>query len=125
MTEQTKHDRILQVFVDETDTYIEYIRADIVAEQLAEREKQNVLLRGFVKLLRDYIPASAIGNMTVQDALDATADLSGLILCDAEPISYIYKHRSSYTGEFIWKTQSTYNGNQAIATLPLYKAKEI
>ena len=72
----------------QSETYNYRKKVTDLEQQLAEREKQNVLLRGFVKLLRDYIPASAIGNMTVQDALDATADLSGLILCDAEPLGY-------------------------------------
>lgn len=74
----------------------------VVAKQtkeLAEREKQNVLLRGFVKLLRDYIPASAIGNMTVQEALDATADLAGLMVCDAEEVAFFYEHNE--TGEVV------------------------
>jgi hypothetical protein len=63
-------------------------------QQLGEREKQIVMLRGFVKLLRDYIPASAIGNMTVQEALAATQGLSGLVLCDAEPVAWMRKWAS-------------------------------
>jgi len=43
-----------------------------IEQQLAAKAKQVVMLREFVKLLRDYIPASAVGNMTVQQALDIT-----------------------------------------------------
>ena len=40
--------------------------------EIAELRDQINTLREFVKLLRDYIPASAVGNMTVQEALAAT-----------------------------------------------------
>jgi len=80
---------------------------DALKQQLANATKQIVMLREFVKLLRDYIPASAIGNMTVQEALAATADLSDCILCDAEP----------YTYSTIWEDGEA-------TTTPLYKAKE-
>jgi len=63
---------------------------DALKQQLANATKQIVMLREFVKLLRDYIPASAVGNMTVQEALAATADLSGLVLCDAEPVAWMF-----------------------------------
>ena len=41
--------------------------------EIESLRQQVTLLRKFVKLLRDYIPASAVGNMTVQEALAATA----------------------------------------------------
>ena len=41
-------------------------------------EAHIVELREFVQLLADYIPASAIGNMTVQQALATTDDSSAL-----------------------------------------------
>lgn len=66
--------------LDQTKEEIESLR-----QQLADHIKCEVMLREFVKLLRDYIPASAVGNMTMQQALAATADLDGLILCHAEP----------------------------------------
>ena len=40
--------------------------------EVAELRNDVKMLREFVKLLRDYIPASAVGNMTVQEALSAT-----------------------------------------------------
>lgn len=50
-----------------------------IAEQVSRmREDRNqlrahvMLLREFVKLLRDYIPASEVGSMIVQEALTAT-----------------------------------------------------
>ena len=56
-------------------------------QQLADSQKREMMLRGFVKLLRDYIPASAVGNMTVQEALAATADLENVRLCEKEPVA--------------------------------------
>ena len=44
-------------------------------DQISDIQKREAMLREFVKLLRDYIPASAVGNMTVQQALAATNDL--------------------------------------------------
>lgn len=54
---------LLEVCADKTEE---------AEQQLAAKVKQVVMLREFVKLLRDYIPASAVGNMTVQQALDIT-----------------------------------------------------
>jgi len=90
-------------------------QAGIFNSRHEEDQKQIVMLREFVKLLRDYIPASAVGNMTVQEALAATADLSGLVLCDAEPAAIVYRD---------------YGGNGAILQTeladdePLYRAWE-
>ena len=75
-------------------------------------QKQNVLLREFVKLLRDYIPASAVGNMTVQEALAATADLEGLVLCEGEPVAWLCAE------DGLWREKSE------ITDTPLYRALE-
>jgi hypothetical protein len=118
MTEQTNHDRIFlqdcweisvkatafRIFEDD----VEYIRADIVADQLAEREKQIVLMRermewilGYQsrpnnKVIKEQARAGLIGAQAfemvcyeLKKALAATQDLSGCILCDAEPFLHV------------------------------------
>jgi len=118
-------------------------------QQLAEREKQIVMLRehakairGHMKLYRlfscegsdSYDPEYAEKNLDKvsehAEALAATADLSGCILCDAKPsafsyrpyISAEYEHESSG-----WSNSLFYNDHapkNAKDVNPLYKAKE-
>jgi hypothetical protein len=137
MTEQ-KHDRIFLQAVDDEDFFyprrgyeddVEYIRADIVAEQLAEREgfyeklwkdfislqrgdfqlialeaeecrrvkeqlaereKQIVMLRNALQVAWDFEPECGppCCDERISEALAATQDLSGLVLCDARPIIF-------------------------------------
>jgi hypothetical protein len=76
----------------------EYIRADIVAEQLAEREKQIVMLRDALYLTKKQaidgriftsMAAFTYWPNAVVKALTITQDLSGCILCDAEPVAWM------------------------------------
>jgi hypothetical protein len=57
-------------------------------QQLAEREKQIVMLRDTLEQVTDRMNASDWAR--VGKALDATKDLSGLVLCDAEPVAKWY-----------------------------------
>jgi hypothetical protein len=63
-------------------------------QQLAEREKQIVEMR----MALEKIAAEQVVNTTTfqiaTKALDATQDLSGLVLCDAEPVAW-----STFDGE--------------------------
>jgi hypothetical protein len=63
-------------------------------QQLAEREKQIVMLRKSLLDAHNFIGDDVEAYETAKrriDALAATDDLSGCILCDAEPITKI-KH---------------------------------
>jgi hypothetical protein len=85
------------------------IIADLSAE-LEEVKKQNVLLRdavlavccdpeGFV-----CIDGSQEDRLILQDALADTADLSGYILCDAEPVGHFAYHEyESEVVDGIWE----------------------
>ena len=134
MSEQ-KHDRIFLQHCDGSycgfdktwcewrinEDDVEYIRADLVEQQLAEREKQNVLLREALVQVGEYqtcyrksdcIDGGKYGKGVFEDdlnnamggkpwqncsclpcayfeALAATDDLSGLVLCDAEPVLHV------------------------------------
>lgn len=64
----------------------------VLEQQLAEREKQIVMLRD---ALIESSPLMVLGNswktvgIKVRDALAATQDLSGLRLCDAESVGEV------------------------------------
>jgi hypothetical protein len=58
-------------------------------QQLAERDKQNVLLRSWLRKIADAAEDGETKAYMAEDALAATADLSGLVLCDAEPVGWI------------------------------------
>jgi hypothetical protein len=132
------------------EEFIEFARRlrEEVEQQLAEREKQMVEMRNNLRielfdcekqnvLLRYYIQGiQAVAESSIKthgydkqhmqnisackEALDATADLSGLILCDAEPVADVKKH----TGEFKDMAIIVWRGEQPAEGTPLYKAKE-
>ena len=71
-------------------------RISYLEQQLADATKQNVLLRdavlavccdpeGFV-----CIDGSQEDRLILQDALDATSNLEGLVVCDAEKIGAVH-----------------------------------
>jgi hypothetical protein len=72
----------------ETDmkTNEEYRRLE---QQLAEREKQIVELReALVKISNEQVVNTTSFQIATK-ALAATKDLSGLVLCDAEPVAFV------------------------------------
>lgn len=104
-------------------------RAIILEEQLAERKKQIVILRDVIEQLLDDMGEDGhcvcdAAKTWAKEALTATQDLAGLILCDAEPRSYLYKHNSAFGYGFIWSHRPLHNGQDALESLPLYKAKK-
>jgi hypothetical protein len=94
-------------------------------KQLAEREKQNVFLRGYLEQLAclgngdQY--GNSIGNDIAIKALAATDDLSGCILCDAEPVGYFAYSEVGYGVAGIWEELV---GPEYKGATPLYKAKD-
>jgi hypothetical protein len=117
-------------------------RIEELEQQLAERERQIVMLRTALDKIQwgdfhfdhngdgqHYCPEC--GNLARQShavdcpvgiALAATADLSGCIICDAEPVRFIYRF-VWYDGSEVWRDKPTCNGSTATETVPLYKAK--
>jgi uncharacterized coiled-coil protein SlyX len=93
-----------------------------VKQQLAEREKQNVMLRDVIEQLLDDMgeghcvcPAA---KTWAKEALAATADLAGLVVCDAEPVG-------KYTGtEHEYGYQIVQLDCDIEVGTKLYKAKE-
>lgn len=95
----------------------------LLEQQLVEREKQIVMLRETLKDANEYAMSQAdYCPNEAQEALAATKDLSGLVLCDAEPVRYIYKVSCNF-GEPFWVSELAY-GREPIETLPLYKARK-
>jgi hypothetical protein len=88
---------------------------DGVSQQLAEREKQIVMLRYAVEALF-HNKAGDDTDEIAQEALDATQELSGCILCDAEP--FLYVRRSPSPGYHIVPSHD----HEAIS---LHKKKEL
>ena len=67
-----------------------------VMQQLAHREKQIVMLRDGLKRADDLLRTSYDHvSPLIQEALAATADLSGYILCEREPVGYIFQHEDT------------------------------
>jgi hypothetical protein len=58
-------------------------------QQLAEREKQIVMLRELLEIVQERGDLYSSDHAAIRAALDATQDLSGLVLCDAEPVAWI------------------------------------
>jgi hypothetical protein len=88
-------------------------RINELYKKLAEREKQIMMLRERAKRLVEHadfqlggclsnesklreIPSRAVSAVKIRhlaslrDALDTTQDLSGLIICDAEPVAWLF-----------------------------------
>jgi hypothetical protein len=98
--------------------------ANAAGEALAlspERDKlrkQNMLLRDALHFLMKCKQGEFCDNYVdaerkAKEALDATADLAGLVVCDAEPVGYVTSD-GFYAG---------YNKDDAVGTY-IYKAKE-
>lgn len=103
-------------------------------QQLADSQEQVTLLRD---VLSDFDKA-AINSKSIigfagqsfklitkmRKALAATQDLSGLILCEAEPVRYIYKFLDD-KGRTILSMNLEREGQIPIATMPLYQARTL
>ncbi len=92
-----------------------------VVEQLADSQKREVMLRDALEFAISIIghPDDS-GTKYLQEALAATADLNGLILCHAEPIGY--KHETA-DGLSCLNTLPP-SGQIGWITTPLYRAWE-
>jgi hypothetical protein len=88
-------------------------RIEELEQQLAEREKQIVLMRDALEYAwkPSYETNGITGARMANEALAATQDLSGLVLCDAEPVGYI---KEGYYRSAKWNEDG-----------PLYKARKL
>jgi hypothetical protein len=59
---------------------------------LAEREKQNVLLRDLIDHILNTYHVPRVPRIT--EALAATADLAGLVVCDAVPVMKVIRNEA-------------------------------
>ncbi len=89
----TKHRRLIQELeaTHEADCAEAYkAEAEELRKQLADREKQIVMLRGYLEQLaclgNGDQHGNSIGNDIAIKALNTTDDLSNCIICDAEPV---------------------------------------
>jgi hypothetical protein len=122
---------------DDTLALIESLK-----QQLAESKKQNVLLRGIVKRTQQaclfvdddsgvgvasdvYISTELFND--VCKALDATADLSGYILCDAEPFAWRLHNENMPYGitTYVYEQVGAYEIEGWEVVDILYKAKDL
>jgi hypothetical protein len=96
---------------------------------LAEREKQIVMLRDAILAVccdpegTVCIRGSDGDRAVLQEALDATVDLSGCIICNSVPFRHMYRHEYS-NGATVVSNSPELDGVRAIETIPLYKKKE-
>jgi hypothetical protein len=92
----------------------------ILKQQLANSNKQNVLLRDAIEegLSTYLVPRTA----RIMEALTATQDLSGYIVCDAEPVGY--HCQNSLTGEDFMGDADYDSAESGWTKEPVYKAKE-
>ena len=103
--------------------YAEQLRE--LKKQLAKREKQVVMLRFKMKNADFYSTCPEWEREQFDAALSATDDLSGCILCDVEPRTYLYRHNSAFGDGAIWSHRPCHNGQDALESLPLYKARKV
>ena len=135
-------DRFLRNNLDDQD-YVEYSAAlelcftdESLHQQLADHIKRELMLLEFVQKIKKQTPEkpdywsscsqcehNSNEGEDILEALAATADLDGLILCHAEPVRYIYEFKD-YAGGTVLSSNLAYEGQVTIATIPLYRAWE-
>jgi hypothetical protein len=108
---------------------------------LATSQKQNVILLGALDVLEEFAdtvaPFSSFWEEVWpkhQEALAATADLEGLVLCEGEPVAWLWQRNYSnggYTREvcqFEGKARELAEDGKNLPTpdsvTPLYRARE-
>ena len=97
-------------------------------QQLADHIKREVMLRDALDRLICMDVAYQRGPVVVAavelavEALAATADLSGVILCHAEPIAHMYQHDE--TGRTTFVAMPDRMSERRWYEIPLYRAWE-
>lgn len=89
------------------------LESESLRQQLSDSQKQVTLLRGAL----EYHQSQTRPIHKTIEALSATADMSGLIVCHAEPVGWC---GTSGVGEFIVSKSKVWN----FLTTPLYRAWE-
>jgi hypothetical protein len=85
-------------------------------KQLANREKQNVLLRELLEHILNTYHVPRVPRIT--ETLAATQYLSDLIICDAEPVGH------AYLCEDTDYTKATFSACDIPSGTPLYKVRK-
>jgi hypothetical protein len=92
-------------------------------DALDKAEKQNVLLRELLEIVQERGDLYSSDHAAIRKALDATADLAGLVVCDAVPVGSV----ADDCNGFPWK-KINYVSERLLSELPigtkLYAAKE-
>jgi hypothetical protein len=81
-----------------------------------QEDKFNEPYNSMCKFKRKYLS-------DCEEALAATADIDGLILCHAEPVRYIYEY-PYWDGSSVWRDKPSFDGVNANKSMPLYRAWE-
>ena len=108
-------------FYNEAETVIK--QRDEARQQLANSQKREVMLREALYNIKTYADSIDDADNWCEEALSATADLDGLILCHAEPVRYIYEY-PYWDGSGVWRDKPSFNGVNANKSMPLYRAWE-
>lgn len=91
-------------------------------------EKQIVMLRNTIQALfcdpegNPCFAGSDGDRLIIAEALAATDDLSGCVLCDAEPVAHMYPHDETGRTTFVAMPDSM--SERRWYEIPLYRAKE-
>jgi hypothetical protein len=99
-------------------------------EPVAWKHDCAALLMNDVELWIDQCPHCGKPRTSPQQragpssALSANLKPSGLVLCEGEPASYLYKFNSAFGDGPFWSHRPTHNGNDALESVPLYRALE-
>jgi len=97
--------------------------AMVLEQQLADSKKQNVLLRDVLVNAHEFIGDSVESYEPAKqriDALTATVDLKGCIICDAKPVGEVETHTGSLKDMAI----IVWCGDQPAEGTKLYKARK-
>ena len=114
----------LAAMTAERDAYMrdygnEQDRKREVAQKLANREKQIVMLRGYLSDMHktaNHYEVYWVERM-VEQALDATADLYSYVLCEREPVAEVKKHTGSLKDMaiIVWSGEQPAEGTKLYA----------
>jgi len=120
---ETRLEGVKQQRDTERTSYLnEFDKNQVLIKQLADSQKREVMLRGYLERLaclgNGDMHGNSIGNCIAQEALAATTDLDGLILCHAEEVAWYIPEKDLSTTDSEWAAE-----NSEMCE-PLYRAKE-
>ena len=89
-------------------------------------EKQNVMLRELLVIVQERGDLYSSDHDAIRKALDATADLAGLVVCDAVPMAHYVYIADQQTGYVVEDLDDAIDDltNTNATTQPLFAKKE-